>query len=86
MKVTYKELPEKAAEGYGITRWGNAQEIKQSLTDLTDKNIYSIPEEKYKEICSEYYDKKCRIYFRDYQSLESTFNSRADIFLLKRKK
>ena len=59
MKVTYKELPEKAAEGYGITRWGNAQEIKQSLTDLTDKNIYSIPEEKYKEICSEYYDKKC---------------------------
>ena len=47
MKVTYKELPEKAAEGYGITRWGNAQEIKQSLTDLTDKNIYSIPEEKY---------------------------------------
>ena len=52
MKVTYKELPEKVAEGYGITRWGNAQEIKQSLTDLTDKNIYSIPEEKYKEICS----------------------------------
>ena len=60
MKVTYTELPGKAEAGYGITRWANAQEINQSLKELTDKNIYSIPEEKYKEICSTYYDEQCK--------------------------
>ena len=59
MKVTYKPLPEKVQQGYGISRWGSAREINESLKELTDKNIYSIPEDKYKEICSEYYDVKC---------------------------
>ena len=51
MKVTYKPLPEKVQEGYGISRWASAKEINQSLKELTDKNIYSIPADKYKEIC-----------------------------------
>ena len=59
MKVTYTALPGKAEAHYGVTRWANAQEINQSLKELTDKNIYSIPEEEYKKICSEYYDVKC---------------------------
>ena len=51
MKVTYTALPGKAEAHYGVTRWANAQEINQSLKELTDKNIYSIPEEEYKKIC-----------------------------------
>ena len=35
MKVTYTELPGKAEAGYGITRWANAQEINQSLKNLS---------------------------------------------------
>lgn len=59
MKVTYTDLPGKAEAHYGVTRWANAQEINQSLKELTSKNIYSVPETTYKEICTEYYDKKC---------------------------
>ncbi len=59
MKVTYKELPEKKEQGYGITRWPNAQEINKSLKELTDQNIYSVPVDTYKDICENYYDKKC---------------------------
>ncbi len=59
MKVTYKPLPQKVQEGYGISRWASAKEINQSLKELTDKNIYSIPADKYKEICETYYDVQC---------------------------
>lgn len=59
MKVTYKELPGKAEAGYGITRWPSAKEINESLKQLTDENIYSVPKETYKSICEDYYDVKC---------------------------
>lgn len=59
MKVEYKAMPEKAKEGYGITRWPNANDVKQSLEELTSKNIYSVTKEKYDEICKDYYDVKC---------------------------
>lgn len=59
MKVTYTQLPEKEKQGYGITRWANAQEINASLKELTSKNIYSIPVDVYQDICKNYYDEKC---------------------------
>ena len=59
MKVTYKELPGKKEAGYGVTRWANAKEINESLKQLTDQPIYSITEEAYKDICTNYYDIKC---------------------------
>lgn len=59
MKVTYTQLPEKEKQGYGITRWANAQEINASLKELTSKNIYSIPKQVYDDICKNYYDVKC---------------------------
>ena len=59
MKVTYKELPGKKEAGYGVTRWANAKEINESLKQLTDQPIYSITEETYKDICTNYYDIKC---------------------------
>ena len=59
MKVTYTELKGKQEAGYGVTRWANAQEINQSLKELTSKPIYSVTEEAYKDICENYYDKQC---------------------------
>ncbi len=59
MKVTYTELKGKQEAGYGVTRWANAKEINQSLKELTSQPIYSVTEEAYKEICENYYDKKC---------------------------
>ena len=59
MKVTYTELKGKKEAGYGVTRWANAQEINQSLKELTSQPIYSVTEEAYKDICENYYDKQC---------------------------
>ena len=59
MKVTYTQLKGKQEAGYGVTRWANAQEINQSLKELTDQPIYSVTEEAYKDICTNYYDKQC---------------------------
>ncbi|MGL4370250.1 MAG: aminotransferase class III-fold pyridoxal phosphate-dependent enzyme, partial [Spirochaetota bacterium] len=59
MKITYTELKGKKEQGYGITRWPNAQEIKAGLKELTDKNIFSIPEKTYKDIVENYYNKQC---------------------------
>lgn len=59
MKVTYTQLKDKQEQGYGVTRWANPYEINASLKELTDANIYSIPMDEYKKICTEYYDKKC---------------------------
>ena len=47
MKVTYTELEEKAKQGYGVTRWADPQSIRDSLKELTDKNIYGIPKDVY---------------------------------------
>lgn len=59
MKVTYTELKGKKEAGYGVTRWANAQEINESLKELTSQPIYSVTEEAYKDICENYYDKQC---------------------------
>ena len=59
MKVSYTPLKGMAEQGYGVTRWANAQDIKDSLYQLTEAPIYSVTEEAYKDICENFYDVKC---------------------------
>ena len=60
MKVTNTELKGMQEKGYGVTRWANPQEIRDSLKELTEKNIFSIPKDVYEnDIVKGYYEKKC---------------------------
>jgi len=60
MKVSYQQLPEKEQQGYGVTRWASSQDIRDSLSALTEKNIFAVPTDYYeKEIVGEYYEKQC---------------------------
>ena len=47
MKVTNTELPGMQEKGYGVTRWADPQDIRNSLKELTDSNIYAIPKDVY---------------------------------------
>lgn len=59
MKVSYTELKGKQEAGYGVTRWASAKDINDSLQELTSQPIYSVSDKAYKEICENYFDKKC---------------------------
>jgi len=60
MKITNTELKGMQEQGYGVTRWADAGEIRASLKELAEKNIYAIPKDVYEnDIVKGYYDKKC---------------------------
>lgn len=68
MEIKYTSVEElrKGAEyknpssEYGVTRWAEPQNIRDALKELTDKNIYSIPQDIYeKDIVKGYYETKC---------------------------
>ena len=60
MNIRIEEKPGLQEKGYGVTRWADPQDIRDSLKELTEKNIYAIPKDVYEnDIVKGYYDKKC---------------------------
>lgn len=60
MDVRYRKIEGKVEQGYGITRWADAHSINKSLKELTQKDIYAIPEDVYqKDIVENYFNAKC---------------------------
>ncbi len=59
MNVTYRQIKGKTEQGYGVTRWADAQSINASLKQLTQKDIYGVDKETYSDIVENYFDKKC---------------------------